>query len=398
MIKLDTIQTMNKYSRFGYETFGPFLLDFVEWLDDELNNKEYDNIFFFSRDGYMMKKAYEVVAPDTSKKSQYVYFSRKSIRQALLWQFTNLEESLIYISKTKYVSIGSILEYFGFAHNEVKDICRKMELSICDCIKFSNICTDERILRFYNQYFDEIYDKSIQQFNYLKKYINQINMKNRCAIVDIGWKGSMQFYLEEFFSIAEINTVIDGYYIGIEKKYKLKGNVSGFVYSDISLKNRKKILSFFGICEKWFQSTAGTVLGYKEQEETIIPAIAEYEYNQEPNIVKKIELIQEAAIQYVYDNNRKNKKTYYKSNAKSYSIDRILRFGTKPSLEEVDLFKEFYTLDGSKAFFIPQKNLYEYKVKELIIDLNNSSWKVGFMKMLFKVPFPFYIVYKLVSK
>ena len=49
---------------------------------------------------------------------------------------------------------------------------------------------------------EQIYEKSQQQRQLLLAYIEQIGMKGSCAIVDIGWHGSMQYCLEQ---IAKYN-------------------------------------------------------------------------------------------------------------------------------------------------------------------------------------------------
>ena len=76
----------------------------------------------------------------------------------------------------------------------------------------------------------------------------------------------------------------------------------------------------------------------------------------------------------------------------------LLRFGRKPSLADTKLFSFFYNTDGSKAYYTSQKPLYRYRPKELIRALSDSPWKTGFMKSAFKVPLPYYTVYRLMKK
>ena len=55
-------------------------------------------------------------------------------------------------------------------------------------------------------------------------------MNGKYAIVDIGWHGSMQFYLEEFFRVRNLNIYLDGYYVGINPVSDLVGNTFGYLY------------------------------------------------------------------------------------------------------------------------------------------------------------------------
>lgn len=60
-----------------------------------------------------------------------------------------------------------------------------------------------------------IKEKSEQQRKYLMQYLKQINFQGNCAIVDIGWHGSMQYYLEKFCELNDIKVELHGYYVGI---------------------------------------------------------------------------------------------------------------------------------------------------------------------------------------
>ena len=75
-----------------------------------------------------------------------------------------------------------------------------------------------------------------------------------------------------------------------------------------------------------------------------------------------------------------------------------IKFGMHPSLAQTKLFKFFYTMDGERLYFLPQKSLFHYKPKEFIQDLRNSMWKTGFMKEAFKIPFPYFWIYQLMKK
>ena len=76
----------------------------------------------------------------------------------------------------------------------------------------------------------------------------------------------------------------------------------------------------------------------------------------------------------------------------------LIKCGKNPSLKNVKLFSFFYNTDGIKEYYVSQKGLFQYKPKELLHELSNSVWKTGFMKSVFKIPFPYYWVYCLLKK
>lgn len=77
----------------------------------------------------------------------------------------------------------------------------------------------------------------------------------------------------------------------------------------------------------------------------------------------------------------------------------LLKFGQNPPSKWLNVFKDFYNIDGgTKIFFLPQKGLFDYGIKEFVYTLNMSPWKTGFMKKAFKLPLPYFLLYKLMKK
>ena len=381
------------YYKFGYGYFGPFLYGFTRWLRKNIVNNTYKKVFFFSRDGYMMEKAYKLMDREETN-IEYVYFSRKSLRQALLWKCDTLKDSLKYIGWERFISVGKLLEYFGFDFDERKQIVEKTCIDENRDIVFDDICTDKEIIEFFNAYHNQIVTKSKQQAKLLRKYIKQIELNGKCAIVDIGWHGSMQYYLELFCNENNIECDIDGYYVGILPNFSLKSQVYGYAYSEEHPDNRKKMLCFFGGYERLFQGFDGSTLGYIENNEgLIIPKLGKYESSNEEDkeLVKRIEEWQRGALSYVEKDQGRDVKD-------EMLIQPLLDFGSRPSLKETRIFSGFYTYDGAKRYFTCNRRLTNYKLKEFIHELSNSQWKTGFLKSAFKIPFPYYLIYEVIRK
>lgn len=386
-------EDFSKYYRFGFDYLGPFLYGFTRWLKKSIDNNSYKKVFFFSRDGYLMEKAFRLMDNDKTN-TEYVYVSRKSLRQALLWKYDTLAESLQYLGWERFISVGKILEYFGFDYEERTHIIDNMGFDENRDIAFSAICKDKEIQDFFNTYHDQIVVKSKQQADLLLKYINQIGMVGKCAIVDIGWHGSMQYYLELFCRDNLVGCEVDGYYVGILPNVPLESKAYGYAYSEKNPGNRKKILCFFGGYERLFQGFDGSTLGYTTNTEgTIIPQLGEYEYcrKEDRELVKRIKEWQQGALSYVERDLGRNTKD-------EKLMRSLIVFGSKPSLEETKIFEGFYTYDGAKRYFTCRKCLLSYKLKEFIHDLSNSQWKTGFLKSAFKIPFPYFLIYEVLRK
>lgn len=391
---MKNIGNRNEYYEFGYHIFGPLLLTYADWLRLHFEDKKYKKVFFLARDGYMIEKAYAKLAASNSIEYEYVYFSRRSIRQALLWTCTSYEEALTYLPDTRFVNAGTLLENWGFSIEDRAVIAGKFHIDLEEDLLYSDLKENAIVSSWYYSLFDEINNKSKKQYEYLLSYFQQIGMQGHCAIVDIGWHGNLQFYLEEVIRIANLPITLDGYFLGITPARPLNGQVYGFVYSPEDLSKRKQLLCFFGICERLFQSLEGTITEYTLQENKVVPVLEEYEYGSDKILTEIIKILHDGALAYIEHN--KDKEITRKE--VQCSINKFIRFGQYPGLNHLRLFSNFYNVDGTKVYYLPQKPIYKFGLKELMHGLSNSTWKTGYMKQLFKVPLPYYLIYYLVRK
>ena len=83
-MNMNEVQKKTAYE-FGNRYLGPFLTAFACWLEDNVQADKISRLFFLSRDGYMMKKAYEGIFPYSNVECRYVYFSRKSLIRAAMY-------------------------------------------------------------------------------------------------------------------------------------------------------------------------------------------------------------------------------------------------------------------------------------------------------------------------
>lgn len=391
---IDNYEAKSRYYRFGVEYFGPFLYGYIQWLYNEVVDKKYSKIFFLSRDGYMMYEAFKIFNSKKILDISYVYFSRKSLRQALLHTCTSYEESLKYLTHERYITIGKLLEYYGFSHEECKNIARDEELDLEENLVFAELKINCRMKELYKKYSPLISDISKYQDEMLKQYLKKINMCNKCAIVDIGWHGSMQFYLEEYFKYIGQKVELFGYYVGVNPTPLLKSNNYGWLYNKDDLSLRKDVLCFFGGYEKLFQSCEGSTDGYNIKKEGVEPILIQYEYAEDDRLINHIKEWQKGAMKFVQEAYRQNASL---NNERIWAYP-LIRFGKKPTNTDVKLLSFLYNTDGSKIYYVSNKPLYKYKPKEFIHALSNSVWKTGFLKSVFKLPLPYYQVYRLLRK
>lgn len=384
------LKNKSEYYQFGWKYFGPLLYGFTLWLKNQLQKTDIHKVFFFSRDGYMMKKAFELLQFDQMYDIEYVYFSRKSLRQALLYKTDQYPDSLQYLGWEKYVTLAKILEYYGFSKNECIELAEKYKWDLQKEYGYDNLQKNQEVKQIYECLKGTIISKSVQQRDFMLMYLKQIDMQGQSAIVDIGWQGSMQYCLEQFLKDNHFSTTIHGYYIGISLQYSIHGFCNGYLYSPNHMQLRKSLLCCFGIMEKLFQSCEGSTDGYEIKNEKILPVLGDYEYIDKKDLIHAIQEWQTGAIDYI----QKIKRYDVKDLDYIKLAMPLIRVGKNPSLKEVKLFSNFYNIDGVKEYYVSQKGLLQYKPKELTHALSNSVWKTGFMKSVFKIPFPYFCIYR----
>lgn len=382
----------NDYYQFGWDKFGPFLYGYTRWLYKRICDNVIDKVFFFSRDGFMMNLAFKLINTKHIY-TEYVYFSRKSLRQALLWKCETFEESLKYLTWERFITLGKLLEYYGFNEKERTGIANKYELNLFQEYRYESLKYSNEIKKIYTELKSEINLTSKKQDALLLRYLYQINFSGKCAIVDIGWHGSMQYYLEEFLSANNIDVKIYGFYVGILPTFSLKGKTEGFLYNEENLKFRKSVLCFFGGYEKLFQSTEGTVYGYEYKNGQVVPVLNSYEYAGQMQVIFCIIQWQKGALDFM----KKALSVNISLSDRDLAMP-LIKAGRNPTMKDVQLFSFFYNTDGTKVYYVSQKPLSQYHLQELVYSFSNSVWKTGFMKSVFRLPLPYYYLYCLMKK
>jgi len=395
-LKSNNADTDDEMYLFGYKKLGPFLYAFTCWLVSEIKKSgiSFDKIFFFSRDGYLPIKAFNILLADEGLQTmpKYAYFSRNSIRKCLLCECSDYIDSLKYLSVVKFISWQELLEYYGLEEERI-DFCEEFGFLPDTKFEYATLENNHLIEAFYNKYEYLIINNSKKNANALKQYLIQIDMHGDCAIMDIGWHGGMQFYLQKLIDQEGLDIRLKGYYIGTQNRYPFDGEMNGFVYDDNNTALRKKVLCFFGVLEKFFQSCEGSAVGYKIENNLVRPILARYEYEGDTSAIGKISKLQNGALDFV---SRAAKRRLVINNKEVFNS--IIKFGKNPTLKELKMFKFLYNIDGVKYYYLPQKGLFKYKIKEFIYDLNASPWKTGFLKATIKVPLPYYSIYRLFKK
>lgn len=406
MVNNNVCKFTNWYEAFGYDSFGVFLYGFSRWLYQNLKNEGIQKVYFFSRDGYIMKKAFDTTIHDDSISTFYLEVSRRSLRIPVLWMDSSFKTLLSMISPSKLISLRSVFDGAGLEIEEYLPLINQYGFDSESSFDRSTIMENTALTELYEQLIPAIEEVSKKEYVFLKKYLMQNKISGKFAIVDIGWSGGMQRYLSQTLDKLEIKHEIYGYYIGIADYYKRNTSVvndlrlKGYLFDFKNNKNEQdKRSSFVGLFESLFLEQDGSVKNYHEEKGTITALRYPYEYiiDGKPSVeLNNIRKLQEGAMKFLKDAVNTHYLDYFQ-----YSADElfygIYKTGCNPTADDIRKFGDFKFFDeGVTNKLASPRTIFYYAVHPNAVkkDFLESRWKVGFMKKLFKVKAPYNKLYK----
>ena len=213
------IKNPKSLEELGYIFFGPLVFNYFNWLKDEV--KDGDLILFNSREGYFLNELYqEFKIKYNLPKSVYFKTSRKL---ASLSSFVS-DNDIYHLLKYRFG-----LDYINVSDIKINTLDNVPDLSLY----ISDILEKSKVLR--TQY---------------KKYIEiTIGKSKNVYMVDSGYQGTTQYYLQKTFDLD-----LKGRYMTYKGNIDLK-NTKGFY--DFEKCNFKNNIIFF---ESVFTDKVGTYI------------------------------------------------------------------------------------------------------------------------------------------
>lgn len=386
----------NNY-KLGYETFGILLVGFCEWIHRNKEHNKIETIYFMARDGYIVKRAYNILYPDD--KTQYMYISRRSLSLPSIHLTDNIDGVLDCMVLPPMFDIITFLQNINLTYDEVEKEVIKSGIEKDEIFFRSDIYDNKKIIELLKLIFEKIKIKAKEKYDCFNEYLNQLNFCGKIAVIDIGWHNSIQKNLINIVSNRDVN--IYGYYLGIyddAKRIEKPHSAEGFLYSYNTEKNRQiQTFAFVSLLESLFLAQEGTTITYKYLNKEVVPELAKYEYSEEAEMMKIIKEYQDGAIKFVED--------FYNSQDKIEEITsdiasaNIIKFGCNPKKEDLSEFEkinfENYKINNLVNF--KHSNFYYIThPKKTIQDFYQSGWRIVYLRKLFVIPLPYFKIFKMI--
>lgn len=381
------------YFQLGYEVLGIILYGYTIWLIEQLQQEKIDQVFFLAREGNLLKKAFDEINT-TSIKSKYLYVSRRSTRVPLLKNVQQIEDVFLIIKMRKITNMKSFFSHVGLDISQYKNLLEKYQ-----CEETTNIQDVKNIQELFQEIKKDVIENAREEEKNLVEYLKQESFVGKLAIADIGWEGTMQNALNVITEQNNVLANIVGFYIGQSQNSKLyvqKGMKTKAYLFDYTTNGYEIVRPFLNLFESLFLAQHGTTKRYKLVDKKYQPVLEECEYSEEEK--KLFKKIQKGAIQFIQEYHKEGKKVV-KLYPKSTFLN-MRRLGLNPTLQDVKLFCDVSYLETIKATFASPKKFLYYVIhpKRLYIDFCNCSWKIGFLKKLFKLNINYFKLYKVMLK
>lgn len=387
---------LDYYQKFGYEVLGPILYSFTNWVHKEISKANIDKIYFLARDAKIIMDAYKILF-DNNIPIHYIYLSRKLVIYTSFYKIQSFKElyktcnSMIKDTST----IKDILSFLNIDYQQYKD--NLMAMNIDDNNILMNL-SNEKKEKMFDLIKKELQVKSREQENYLKEYLKQNQFFGKTALVDIGWNGTIQYYLSEIEKSVEINGYYYGVYYGKKDKYKsIKKH--GFLFDYDNKNDYKNIIKLnVGLFEFMFLSTEGSTLYLKKENKTIKPVkgCQDLSDNNATHVLK----MQNMAKKFVEDVANSTDRNILDNIDADIYFENYKNIIIKPTLKQIKQFKnfEFNNLSNNKLINNRSLFFYIFHPKKLYIDFRNCTCRVMFLKSLFKIKLPYYKILKKIYK
>lgn len=393
---------MTEYEKQGCKIFGPLLYGFTQWLVRQLQMDGINDVYFMSRDGYMIKRAFDELKNDNIN-THYLYCSRRAYQVPLLWRYSKFEEVIKPFQHADRMTLRSFLLRIGLDPSMYVEVANRLGLDFDYVYEKRTFYSSKEIINFYNIIRTDAEENSKREYDTLCSYLCALQMPKKIAVVDIGYHGTMQRALIELIKEKQWDIEVVGYYVGVspDAVYVRTGELraKGYLYDlDFGSDRWEQIEKGVALFELQFLASHGSVIRFILQNGVSVPELDEFEYENSTNqIVNEMEIIKEyqsgaiSFVKYMFSVMPLN-AIHVSPEVAIYAFEQMQ---TRPTFEQAQLWGNFRFVNYTYSYLAVPRHLTYYLLhpKQFRKEFLVCNWKIGFMRRLFRVPLPYDRIY-----
>lgn len=377
-------QESSRAYQIGVGVFGPLLYAYLQWMIQQAKKLHIERLFFLSRDGYILKKGFELLNVDID--GNYLYASRRAFIVPCFQFCKNIDEILdCYKSWSKEFPLKVLFTRMGLQISKYKELLGKYHLNETDIITYQDLKLQGKIRLLLEELQPDILKESQIQYHFTLEYMRSQSMQGKVGIIDVGARCSIELALRRLITSAKLPLQVYGLYLNIF----CDENENRYAYLK-SQDDRTKLLMYrfcYMFIEVFLSAPHGTVLGYKKVNNEIVPNLELYEYQEFSEDAKKIADLQRGALDFVQ--NFKMTLAKEVEITSSMALANFRQFGMYPNSHDAIYWGE---LNFWADYFLPMAkpkkiSFYLLHFRQLILDFRTSLWPSGFLMRLFHTSF-----------
>lgn len=249
-----------------------FFNAFIKWICDECKKRKIKKVFFLAREGYFFEGILHRIETNIGLvefQHTVISVSRRSTFLASIDE-ENVRDWERYSNQYGDQPVASFFSTIGITALEEKRILNEIpELRLSTPFNKQEAVKRLLALDIFKQI---VRGKAVQQRKLLKAYLKESGLdygESKVAIVDIGWRGTIQDNLSYIYP----DNKFVGYYLGLIPMINIQpqnsekhGFINRFVGRAMFLKSHTQLEMLCG-CEM------GSVIGYKMSSDTAVPVL-----------------------------------------------------------------------------------------------------------------------------
>lgn len=388
----------------GRSVVGPLCHAFSCWLANRAREAGISHLFFLSRDGWLLKKAFELL-PESARSgvtTHYLYSSRRAVWFASLQENTpDAEFNEMLSGASPYLAVKKYLSRVFIEPDDYLPQIKAVGFENADSV----VTTDADRRRLYallKSIRPHIVQNAAEERRDYLAYLKQSGLlsQQKTALVDVGWTGSILKYTQRLVREAGAETKLYGYFIGVganaSKKYGFsKGDcLHGFLF-DFEDKQHSDIRRHFYLIEKFLSPPEPSLIRIKSEDSgELRPVFAASQPEESPLVA----VVQQSALQYVAESADRNP-------SEATDVERFLpalkRLLNDPSPDVARFLGNYsYSFDfgyqNRPSYYAKSEALSFYlrQPLRLLKDYRRALWKPGFLA---QQPLPARVVLKCVG-
>jgi hypothetical protein len=288
----------------GYDIIGPLCFGFANWLVDQAKEQGIRDLYFLSRDGWLLKKAFDLLPKSVTDgiRSHYLYSSRRAVWFASLKEETGEAEFKEILSgASPFLPVASYLLRIDINPSDYGDEIRDVGFASADSV-VKNAGDREKLYALFDRLRPEIMQNAAKERADYLAYMEHAGVfdSSRVGLVDVGWTGSILKYTRALAKEVDPSVELFGYFLGVgemaQKKYGFsKGScLYGYLF-DFDDWTHREILKSFYVIEKFLSPNEPSLIRMKKRGYRFSPVYK----NANPEVSPLNFVVQNNALQYV---------------------------------------------------------------------------------------------------